>query len=137
MGNEVVAQAVRQFAQDVGRTVSETQSGAYIVHFRGERYPACIDVDVLGLSIGYATKFAALKNPSDPSAAPDLLLRIWCSVNNTGFYYSVNKEEGETCIYLETVQYLLPNTSPADIATILWMCWTQSRQAREAIHVSG
>ena len=130
MKDEIFDKGIRQFADKVGAQISDSSDVAYGLTFPGELYPVIIDVGALGLTLGFSTYCGAL---SDTSMAPALLRNNWGSIEGTGFYFSVNIEDNQTWLFLETLQFLRPNATSEDIALILWHCWAQCRQAREAL----
>jgi hypothetical protein len=119
------------FVEKTGAQIGDSSDVAYGLYFPGEPYPVIIDVGPLGLSLGFSTYAGVLPHSSD---APILLRQNWGSIEGTGFYYSVNVEENEARLIIETLQHLRPNATSEDIALILWHCWVQCRQAKKAFH---
>ena len=129
MKDEIFDKGIRLFVEKAGAQISDASDVAYGLYFPGEMYPVIIDVGALGLSVGFSTYAGLLPHSS---SAPLLLRRNWGSIEGTGFYYSVNVEENEPRLIIETFQHVRPNATPEDIALILWHCWVNCRQAKKA-----
>jgi hypothetical protein len=128
MKDEIFDKGIRLFVEKAGAQISDASDVAYGLSFPGEPYPVMIDVGALGLSLGFSTYAGVLPHTSD---APNLLRHNWGSIEGTGFYFSVNVEENEPWLILETFQFIRPNATSEDIALILWHCWVQCRQAKK------
>ena len=129
MKDEIFDEGIRLFVEKASAQISDTSDAACVLYFPGEPYPVIIDVGALGLSLGFSTYAGVIPNSSN---APQLLRQNWGSIEGTGFYYSVNVEENEPRLIIETLQHLRPNATSEDIALILWHCWVQCRQAKKA-----
>lgn len=133
MKDEIFDNGVRLFVEKVGAQIGDESDVAYGLIFPGEQYPVIIDVGALGLSLGFSTYAGVLPHSSD---APMLMRHNWGSIEGTGFYYSVNVEENEPRLIIETLQHLRPNATAEDIALILGHCWAQCRQAKKAFEAT-
>jgi hypothetical protein len=130
MENQVIADGIRQFAQNAGGGFDKVGDVLFQVAFPGERNAALVGIEVLGMAISYSTYCWVLP---DPSVAGTLLMDNWGGVDGTCFYLSVNVQEGNAWLILETKQFVGSNPTPDRVASLLGLCRLQWLQANDAM----
>jgi len=83
-----------------------------------------------GVAVSFGTRCFML---SGTKSAPSLLMKNWGSFDCTGFYFSVRVFDERPWLFLETVQFLGPNATPEEVASLLGKCCIECRQAQEVL----
>ena len=130
MKNQVIAEGIRQFAEKAGAKLSSDNDEMFQVEFPNEENPTLIGIENFGFTISYNSY---CRISPDSSAAPTLLMENWGGVDGTCFYLSVQFEDNQAYLLLETRQLLDSNVTAESSAKLLAFCRLQWRQANEAI----
>jgi len=128
--HEIFAEGIRQFAERTRATFNRPDELMYELKYPDDEYQALVGIEHLGMTMSYAIICDVVPNQS---LAPNLLQKNWGGVEGSCFYFSVHVENGTPFLVLETRQFLDPDTTSEDIASILSWWWIQWRQAKKAL----
>lgn len=129
MEENIIAEGLRLFAERASANLSKQSDLLFQATFPGEQYPAHIGIEGFGLVMSYTTLCGAIPTTS---LAPTLLQKNWGGVEETCFYFSAHVKDGKPWLFLETRQFVEPNATAEDIASMLLTWRQQCLQAKKS-----
>jgi hypothetical protein len=129
IGAEVFADGIREFAARVAAEVTQPDELMYLLNFPDSGYDVLIGIEGFGMIMSWAVCCGDAPQSED---APALVQQNWGGVEGSCFYFSVHLEDDGPALFLETRQFLHPDTTAKDITRILGTWHVQFSQAKLA-----